>query len=79
MLGILFLFRKCYSRRIQDLITTDTPAVSTETERWALKRRQKWNGEIKHYWYMSTVYNSRHINCGVSKPRSEVCTKCFTS
>lgn len=65
--------------RTLSLITTDTPAVSTETEMWVLKRRQKWNEEIKHYCYMSTVYSSRHINCGVSKPRFEVCTKYFTS
>lgn len=54
--------------RVLSLITTDTAAVSTETEMCAfLKKRRKWNGEIKHYRYMSIVYNSRHINSGISK------------
>lgn len=50
------------------MITTDTPAVSTEIEKCALNGRQKWNGEIKHY---CSEYNSIHIISGVSKPRFE--------
>lgn len=49
--------------RIRSLISTDTPAVSTETDVCLIKEKDvEWsNGD---YCYISIVYNSRHMNSG---------------
>lgn len=62
--------KNCIEVRILSLISTDTPAVRKKTEMCAIKRRQKWNGQIKTLLlHEYCFHNNRHINSGVSKPR----------